>query len=193
MNEPASQSVESPKPPAKAVLFAPADPEKPGGSGSGGNERNWLPWIVAAIAIAAVVVGLAFFLGGHREVRTASGIDPYAAHLAIRNVQISQATNFAGDQLTYVDGTVSNQGDKTVTAVSVRVFFANDDGEQPQTKQVPVMLIRARQPYVDTEPVSAAPLKPGASREFRLIFDDVSTLWNQQIPKVKVASISTYP
>jgi len=192
MNEPASQSAQSPKPPANALLFAPEEPPKPGSNGSGGKERNWIPWIVAVTAIA-VIVGVAFFLGGHREVRTASASDPYAAYLAIRNVQISQATNFAGDQLTYVDGTVSNQGDKTVTSVSVRVFFANDDGEQPQTKQVPLMLIRTRLPYVDTEPVSAAPLKSGASREFRLIFDDVSTLWNQQIPKVKVAGISTHP
>jgi uncharacterized protein DUF2393 len=173
------------------VLFAPVDPGKPG-NGNGAGERNWLPWIVAVVAIA-VIVGLAFFFGGHREVRTNSGIDPYAAHMAIRNVQISQATNFAGDQLTYVDGTVANQGDRTVAAVNVQVFFANDDGEPPQTKLAPVMLIRARQPYVDTEPVNAAPLKPGDSREFRLIFDDVSTLWNQQIPKVQIASVSTHP
>ena len=192
MNELASQTAQASKPPANAVLFAPEDPPKSARGGSGGNERNWIPWIVAVIAIT-VIVGMAFFLGGHREVRTASVSDPYAAHLAIRNVQISQATNFAGDQLTYVDGIVSNQGDKTVTSISVRVFFANDDGEQPQTKQVPLMLIRTHEPYVDTEPVSAAPLNPGASREFRLIFDDVSTLWNQQIPKVKVAGISTHP
>jgi hypothetical protein len=36
-------------------------------------------------------------------------------------------------------------------------------------------LIRARDPYVDVEPVSASPLKPGGEQDFRLIFDGVSS------------------
>jgi hypothetical protein len=188
MNDPASPPTQSPESP---VLLG-ASAGMSSGNGPGGQAaRNWLPWIVAVIAIL-FVVGIAFLVGSRREARTTSGIDPYAAHLAIGNVQISQANNFAGDQLTYVDGTILNRGDKTVTSIAVRVLFANDDGEPPQTKRVPLTLIRTRQPYVDIEPVSAAPLKPGASQEFRLIFDDVSPLWNQQIPKVEVANVTLY-
>ncbi len=190
MNDPASPSRQSPKSPANPVLFASEDSWPSASAGDRVPERNWLPRLVAVIAIV-VVIGLAFFFGGRRETRSVTRIDPYAAHLAVSNVHISQASNFAGDQLTYVDGTISNRGDQTVTSITVRVLFANDDGEQPQSKQVPLMLIRTRQPYVDTEPVNAAPLKPGAAQDFRLIFDDVSTLWNQQIPKVNIAAIST--
>ncbi len=189
MNDPAARPAESSIPRENALLFAAEDSHgnRPGAS----PERSWLPWIVAAVVILLIVV-LAFVFGGRRAAnRVASGVDPYAAQLAISSVQLSQATNFAGDQLTYVDGTIMNHGDRTVTGITVRVLFANDDGEQPQTEQVPLNLIRTRQPYVDTEPVSGAPLKPGTSADFRLIFDDVSSLWNQQIPVVKIQSLTT--
>ncbi len=192
MNDPGSQPDPHIIPPVSPVLFA---PEGPHASRPGEHpERNWLPWIVAAVVIV-VVVALGFFLGGgHRAANTAtSSVDPYAAQLTISHVQISQATNFAGDQLTYVDGTITNHGNRTVTAITVRVLFANDDGEQPQTERVPLNLVRTRQPYVDTEPVSAAPLKPGDSQDFRLIFDDISPLWNQQIPIVKIQSVTAHP
>ena len=41
--------------------------------------------------------------------------DPYAASLPITNLQMSQAGNMAGSQTTYVDGQITNQGQKTIT------------------------------------------------------------------------------
>jgi hypothetical protein len=194
MNDPAAEPVQSPIPSRNDVHLGPESSRTPDGPGRGGNtERNWLPWIVAIIVVV-LIAGLVLLANGHREIETNSGastIDPYAAHLVLSDVHVSQASNFAGDQLTYVDGTISNQGDRTVTSITVRVLFPNDDGEQPQAEQVPLNLIRTRQPYVDTESVSAAPLKPGSSQDFRLIFDGVSALWNQEVPAVKFQSIST--
>jgi hypothetical protein len=47
-------------------------------------------------------------------------------------------------------------------------------------------LIRTRDPYIDTESVNAAPLKPGDDREFRLTFETVPENWNTQMPFVRV-------
>ncbi len=194
MNDPASSHDQSPDQTREAVLFGPKSSLLQGGNGRGEEtERNWLPWIVAIIVIV-LAAGLALLLGGHRGAptgSTTSGIDPYAAKLAVSNIKLSQADNFAGGQLTYVDGTISNHGDRTVTSITVRVLFANDVGERPQVEQMPLRLIRTRQPYVDMEPVSASPLKPGTSQDFRLIFDDVSSMWNQQVPVVKVEGVGT--
>ena len=55
---------------------------------------------------------------------------------------------------------------------------------------VPLNLIRMRQPYVDTEPVSAAPIAAGASADFRLIFDDVRPEWNQQAPEMHLIGVA---
>ena len=156
---------------------------------SGSEPRNWLPWAIAAavIVLAAIFLVVANRKGG----QTATGPDPYAANVVFSGLHLSQATNFAGDQLTYVEGTVTNKGNRTVTALTARVVFGNDEGEPPQIQEVTVSLIRAREPYVDTVPVSASPLKPGASQDFRLTFDSSSPMWNQQIPAVSVASVQT--
>jgi hypothetical protein len=104
---------------------------------------------------------------------------------------MSEATNFAGGKVTYVDGVITNKGDKTVTGVNVLVTFNNDIAEPPQQSPMPLTLIRTREPYVDIEPVAAEPLKPGDSHEFRLIFDHVSPTWNQQYPVIQPTHIQT--
>lgn len=158
------------------------------------DDRNLLPWIVAAVVVV-LLLGFAFLLAGHtsRPAGSASQGSLYAPHLVLSQVQMSQASNFAGGQLTYIDGVVSNQGSKTVTRIVVQALFANDAGEPPQAEQVPFTLIRTRDPYVDTQPVSATPLAPGTSRQFRLIYDDISPMWNQQLPQLKVLSATTLP
>jgi hypothetical protein len=85
-----------------------------------------------------------------------------------------------------VDGHIKNIGGETVTAVTVQVLFANDEAMPPQIETVPLSLIRTREPYVDTQSVSAAPLKPGDEREFRLIFESIPSNWNTQMPEIRV-------
>ncbi len=190
MHAPASE----PNPPSgqhsDPVLFA---SEGPRPAGTSGNDRNWLAWLVAA-GVILLLLGAAFLIDGHHRAEsgaTGPRTNPYASHVVLSNLQMSQANNFAGGQLTYIDGTVSNHGDRTITSLTVQALFANDEGEPPQAEQVPLALIRSREPYVDTEPIRAAPLAPGASADFRLIFDDISPMWNQQIPVLKVLSVET--
>jgi Protein of unknown function (DUF2393) len=151
----------------------------------------WLPWAVAGVAIA-VGLGLLIAFGGHRTsspVAAGPGlapVDPYATSLAISDLKMSEASNFAGSKVTYLDGKIANHGDRTLTGITVQVAFRNDLKEIAQKETMPLSLIRTREPYVDTQPVSAAPLKPGEEREFRLIFDSVAADWNQQYPEVRV-------
>ena len=83
-------------------------------------------------------------------------------------------------------GMCSNTGDRTVTGITVQVVFQNDVALAPQIDTVPLTLIRMKEPYIDTEPVSAAPLKPGDDREFRLTFESVPDNWNTQMPEVRM-------
>ena len=41
--------------------------------------------------------------------------DPYAASLPITNVVMSESGNLAGGKVTYIDGHITNTGNKTVT------------------------------------------------------------------------------
>jgi len=58
----------------------------------------------------------------------------------------------------------------------VQVLFRTFAHEVAQNETLPLRLIRMREPYIDLEPVSAAPLKPGGEQDFRLIFDAVTRL-----------------
>jgi hypothetical protein len=153
-----------------------------------------LPWIIAA-AVAIVSVGVWILVGGRVNPdlpSTGTGMAPadrYAASLPISGLQMSEANSFSGAKVTYIDGQVTNTGDRTVTAITVQVGFHSDVGQYAQRLAVPLSLIRTRDPYVDIEPVSAAPIEPRQQRDFRLIFDTVPVEWNQQYPEIRVISV----
>jgi len=91
--------------------------------------------------------------------------------------------------VTYIDGHITNSGNKTVTGISIQVLFRNAANEVAQNETQAVKWIRTRDPYVDLEPVSAAPLKPGEGRDFRLIFDAVTEGWNGVYPELRIVRV----
>jgi hypothetical protein len=103
---------------------------------------------------------------------------------------MSESTSLSGGKSTFVDGHVQNTGDQTVTGITVQVLFRNDEGMPPQVETLPLSLIRMRQPYIDTQPVSAAPLKPGDGQDFRLIFEAIPANWNVQMPEIRVVEVT---
>ena len=143
---------------------------------------------VLVLLLALVVLGRHKAAGRPDQGQVAAG---YAANVRMGGLDMSESTNLAGGKETYVDGKITNTGPATVTAVTVEVAFTPDTGGAPQRETVPVDLIRMRQPELDTEPVSAEPIAPGATKEFRLIFDDIKPEWNQQPPEIRVTSVST--
>lgn len=164
-------------------------------TGSEREPRSMVPWIVALV-VALVVVGVLVVLSRHQQPANPGGAglapaDPYAASLPMSNIQMSQAGNMAGSQTTYVDGQIRNQGQRTVTAITVQVAFHGFENPIAQKETMPLTLIRTRQPYVDTEPVSAAPIGPGETREFRLIFDSLPQDWNQNYPEIRIIQVAS--
>jgi hypothetical protein len=99
---------------------------------------------------------------------------------------MSESTSLSGGKLTYLDGHIVNSGASTVTGVTVQVVFQNDEQLAPQIETLPLTLIRMKEPYIDTAPVSANPIKPGDDREFRLTFESIPDNWNTQMPEVRV-------
>jgi hypothetical protein len=163
-----------------APIFTP-EPEERGG-------LAMAAWGVAAL-IVVVLVGALVFFGWKKPVAAPNTLlpaDAYAASLPLSQFAMSESTNLSGGKLTYLDGHIGNTGDRMVTAVTVQVVFRNDEELAPQIDTVPLTLIRMKDPYIDTEPVSVAPLKPGDDREFRLTFETVPENWNQQMPEVRV-------
>jgi hypothetical protein len=147
-----------------------------------------LAWAASALIVAALV-GAFLYLGRKKPAPVPDTLQPadaYAASLPLSQFAMSEAENLSGGKLTYLDGHVQNSGNRTVSGITVQVVFQNDLALAPQIDTVPLTLIRMKEPYIDTEPVSSAPLKPGDDREFRLTIESVPDNWNQQMPEVRI-------
>jgi hypothetical protein len=158
-------------------------------------ERAPIPiaaWAIAGVVVLAVVVGL--LIVGHRKPSAAANsiqpLAPYASSLPLSQLAMSESTSLSGGKSTFIDGHVQNTGDQTVTGITVQVLFRNDESMPPQVETLPLSLIRMRQPYIDTQPVNAAPLKPGDGQDFRLIFENIAPNWNMQMPEVRVIQVT---
>jgi hypothetical protein len=150
---------------------------------------------VAALIVLAVAGGLVLYFEHAKPTPQVTPItaslDPYAANLPISQLEMSESANLAGGKVTYLDGHIVNTGNRTITGVTVQVLFRDPAHEVAQNETQPLKLIRMRQPYIDVEPVSAAPIKPGDQRDFRLIFDTVAADWDQAYPEVRIVRVDS--
>lgn len=151
-------------------------------------ESNWRP-VMVGVALVVVVVGIIAWLL-RMEPRTASAPHPYAANIKLSDLKMSAAENFVGASVTYLDGAVTNAGDKTVTHVMVHVVFKDSLGQVAQAEDVPLHVLQTGGPYPDAVDLSSLPLAPGQSRQFRLTFEHVTADWNREYPEVQVTGVS---
>lgn len=170
----------------RVIFGAPADGPNPG--------SGILVWASFAVLALILIAGGVFVRAHHTTPASAPNsqlpADPYATNLAFSQLAMSQSTSLSGGTSTFLDGHVRNNGPATLTGVTMQVIFRNDVGLSPQVEILPLSLIRTHEPYIDTEPVSAAPLKPGDEAEFRLVFEAVAGNWNQRMPELTAVRIA---
>lgn len=150
--------------------------------------------IAAGVVILVVAVIIFVTSRNHNSSEVApvtAAADPYAASLPVSNLAMSESANLAGGKVTYLDGHIANNGSKAVSGITVQVLFRNYAHEVAQNESQPMMLIRTREPYIDTQPISAAPLRPGDERDFRLSFDTVTPNWDGAYPEIRILRVQT--
>jgi uncharacterized protein DUF2393 len=142
---------------------------------------------IAVAVVIAIAVIFAFLL--RSQPKAASGPPPYAASLKLSDFKMSAAENFVGATVSYVDGTVANTGNKTVTHVIVEVLFKDDLGQLAQREDIPMQVLKTTGPYPEAVDFSLSPLAPGQSKTFRLTFESISAQWNHQYPDIQVTDV----
>ncbi len=147
--------------------------------------------IIAITVGVVIVVAIIAALLLHSEPRKASGPPAYAANLKLSDLKMSAAQNFVGATVSYVDGTVTNSGDKTVTRVVVEVTFKDDMGQLAQREEIPLQVLKTSGPYPEAVDLGLTPLAPGQSKPFRLTFEGISAQWNRQYPDIQIADVTT--
>ncbi|HYM78792.1 MAG TPA: FxLYD domain-containing protein [Candidatus Dormibacteraeota bacterium] len=145
--------------------------------------------IVGAVAVViAIALAAAFFL--RQPPKTIAPPSPYIAQLKLSDFKMSAAENFIGATVSYINGTITNTGTKTVTRVMVEVNFQDSMGQLAQREELPLRLFRNNGAYNEPVDLNVAPLGPGQSEPFRLTFDSISAQWNHQYPDIKITDVT---
>src|SRR2546427_10910667 len=151
-------------------------------------DSNRIPILVGMVLVIVIVGIIALFSRGQSKGSAAQ--HPYAANLKISDLKMSAAENFVGATVTYLNGTVTNTGDKTVTHATVHVVFKDSLGQIAQTEDVPLHVLQTGGPYLDAVDLSTSPLAPGQSKPFRLTFESISAQWNHEYPELQITDVT---
>ena len=155
-----------------------------------GEERDSSGRTIAIAVAVVMVIAVILALLLRSQPKSASGPPAYAANLKLSDFKMSAAENFVGATVSYVDGTVTNSGNKTVTHVMVEVNFKDDLGQLAQRDAIPLQLLKTTGPYPEAVDFSVSPLGPGQSKTFRLTFESISAQWNHQYPDIQVTDVA---
>jgi hypothetical protein len=152
-------------------------------------ESSFRP-ILIGLLIVAVVVGI-FVLASRGARKKPVHAPPYASSLKFSDLKASAAQNFVGATVSYLDGRVTNAGDKTVIHAVVQITFKDDMGQTAQREELPIRVLRTGGPYDEAVDLNMSPLEPGQSKPFRLIFESISAQWNHAYPDMLVTQVRT--
>ena len=151
--------------------------------------RSNLVPILLGLGLVLVVVGIGAFLL-RTDSKIANPPHPYAANLKFSDLKMSAAENFIGTTVTYLDGTFTNTGDKTVNHAVVHVSFKDSLGQVVQAEDVPLHVLQPTGPYTDAVDLNISPLAPGKDEQFRLTFEHVTADWNHEYPELRVTDVA---
>ena len=98
----------------------------------------------------------------------------YVRSLALSGMTIQATGNALGGVLVEVNGSITNNGSRTVENATVACTFIEPYGQPLKTETV--TLLRSA-------------LKPGETRTFRLPFENIPEGWNQAMPQVRFVGI----
>jgi hypothetical protein len=144
--------------------------------------------VVAVVGVVAVMLGLAFLL--REKPKPPKQVSPYLASVRLSDFKMAAAENFIGATVSYIDGTITNSADKTMTHVVVEVTFKDDTGQVAQRDEVPLQVVRNNGAYTEPVDLTIAPLAPGQSAPFRLTFERISAQWSHQYPEIRVTDVA---
>jgi hypothetical protein len=151
------------------------------------SSRRTIAITVAIVMLLAVVLAILL----RSEPKGAAGPPPYAAHLKLSDLKMSAAENFVGATVSYIDGNITNTGNKTVTHAVVEVVFKDDMTQIVQRENIPLKVLKTGGPYPEAVDLSVTPLAPGQGRPFRLTFEGISAQWNHQYPEIRITDVTT--
>jgi len=131
-------------------------------------------FLVGAVIIVLLVGGVILLTRGHGSGAAAEPPLPmgpaeqaYTANIHFSDLHMTRASNMLNQELTYLNGVLSNDGPRAIRRMEITIEFHN------QLRQV-ILRETRRIPGA-----YAAPLAPGEHREFEFIFEHIPVEWEQ--------------
>lgn len=105
----------------------------------------------------------------------------YLPNLDIENYKMQAAESMVNQRVVEILGDIGNKGNRVVKLAEVTCVFKDYAGTEVKRERVTIvggLILGAK-----------GDLAPGASKHFRLAFDDVPETWNQALPSLFIAQI----
>jgi hypothetical protein len=145
--------------------------------------------ILVGIVIVGVVVGMLALI--FRAEQKKPAMPPaYAANLKFSELKTSAAQNFVGATVSYIDGVITNTGDKAVIHAVAQITFKDELGQTAQREELPIRVLRTGGSYDEAVDLNVSPLAAGQSKPFRLTFENISAQWNHAYPELQITQVS---
>ncbi len=101
----------------------------------------------------------------------------YLNNLVLTKVHMQASESLANQRVVEILGDITNKGNRTVRLAEVTCVFSDYSGREMTRERVAII------------GQTTGPLAPGATRPFRLAFDDLAEEWNQALPQLVIAQI----
>lgn len=98
----------------------------------------------------------------------------YLNNLALSNVHMQASESMVNQRVIEILGDIKNNGGRTVRLAELTCVFKDYSGQEVKRER---------------EAIVSAPLASGATKPFRLAFDDIPETWNQAMPALVIAQI----
>lgn len=102
----------------------------------------------------------------------------YVPHIVFLEPQVARATNFLNQEVTFVFGTVKNNGPRAVRQIEISLEF-HDVFRQ--------VVLRDKQRLFG---VHAIPLESYHSQDFQLTYESMPAQWNQAYPVIRITGLA---
>ena len=138
--------------------------------------------LVIGAAVALVLGGGIFALarlsGGPKGIlELTPEAKAYTKNLKLASVEMKATEAYLGNAVVEITGKITNAGDKPLQQVDLMCVFYDAAGQLLTRERVPI--VRAKN----------GGLTVGATKDFRLPFDNLGQNWNQRMPQMVIAGI----
>jgi hypothetical protein len=144
---------------------------------------------IAGLVVVAIVGACVVLLSRHSSTQQAAAAaaaaklpfgpdeQAYASNIQFSGIGLARATNLLRQEFTYVGGTITNNGGRSIRGLVVVIEF-HDPFNQ--------VVLRDTQQLIG---MKSTPLGPGQHRDFEVTLERVPAQWNQREPTFRVTGL----